>query len=131
MIIVDTTVWIDYLGGFETPQTRWLEQALSTKRLGLTDVILCELLQGIREESQFKEVLSEMQAFDIFTMGGVELAVQTARNYRALRARGYTVRKTIDCLIATFCLENGHELLHNDNDFAPFEQILGLQVINP
>jgi hypothetical protein len=131
MIIVDTSVWIDYLGGFETPQTRWLEQALSTQRLGLTDLILCELLQGIRDEGKFNEVYRAMQDFEIFTMGGVDLAVQSARNFRILRAHGYTIRKTIECLIATFCLENDHQLLHNDSDFAPFEQVFGLQAIYP
>ena len=131
MIIIDTSVWIDYLGGFETSQTRWLEQALSTQRLGLTDLILCELLQGVREESQFDEVHHAMLEFEIFPMGGVELAVRSARNFRTLRARGYTIRKTIDCMIATFCLVKDHLLLHNDSDFAPFEQVLGLRVIHP
>jgi predicted nucleic acid-binding protein len=131
MIIVDTSVWIDYLGGFETPQARWLEQALDTQRLGLTDLILAELLQGIRDENRFNEVYHEMLEFEIFPLGGVKLAVQSARNFRRLRARGYTVRKTIDCLIASFCLENSHQLLHNDSDFLPFEQALGLQVIHP
>ena len=131
MILIDTSVWIDYLGGFDTPQTRWLEQALTTQRLGLTDLILCELLQGIRDESRVNEVYHEMLEFEIFPMGGVELAVQSARNFRILRSRGYTVRKTIDCLVATYCLENGHQLLHNDRDFTPFEQSLGLQVIHP
>jgi hypothetical protein len=101
------------------------------QRLGLTDWILCEILQGIRDEEQFNDVTREMQKFAIFIMGGVELAVQSARNYRKLRAQGYTVSKTIDCWIATFCLVNGHQLLHNDNDFTPFEQVLGLQVIHP
>jgi len=131
MILIDTSVWIDYLGGFETPQTLWLEQALNTYRLGLTDLILCELLQGIRDESRFNVVYYVMLEFEIFPMGGIELAVQSARNFRTLRARGYTIRKTIDCLIATYCLENGHQLLHNDSDFSPFEQVLGLQVIHP
>lgn len=95
------------------------------------DLILCELLQGIRDESRSNEVCHEMLEFEIFPMGSIELALQSARNFRALRARGYTVRKTIDCLIATYCLENGHQLLHNDSDFTPFEQALGLQVIHP
>ncbi len=131
MIIIDTSVWIDYLGGFETVQTRWLEQAFLTQRLGLTDLILYELLQGIREYNLFDEVQHAMREFEIFPIGGVELAVQSARNFRTLRANGYMVRKTIDCLIATFCLENDHQLLHNDGDFTPFEQVLGLQVIHP
>lgn len=131
MILVDTSVWIDYLGGLETPQTRWLEQALDIQRLGLTDLILCELLQGISDEGRFNELHQLMLEFEIFEMGTIELAVLSARNFRTLRAQGFTVRKTIDCLIATYCLENSHQLLHNDGDFAPFEQVLGLQVIHP
>lgn len=95
------------------------------------DLILCELLQGIRDESRINEVYHEMLEFEIFPMGSIELAVQSARNFRTLRALGYTVRKTIDYLIATYCLENGHQLLHNDSDFTPFERALGLQVIHP
>jgi predicted nucleic acid-binding protein len=130
MILIDTSVWIDYLGGFDTPQTRWLEQALSIERLGLTDLILCEILQGIRDESKFNDVYQKLLEFEIFHMGGIDLAIQSARNFRTLKAQGFTIRRTIDCLIATYCLENGHQLLYNDSDFSPFEQALGLQVIH-
>ena len=130
MIIVDSSVWIDYLGGFETSQTRWLDEMLDQQPLGLTDWILCEVLQGIRDEGQFTLVHQELLNFEILPMGGVGLAVQAARNYRLLRAQGFTVRKTVDCWIATFCIENQHVLLHNDSDFKPFEQILGLQTIH-
>lgn len=128
MIIVDTSVWIDYLGGFETPQARWLDSALDTQRLGLTDWILGEILQGIRDEGQFNAVHQELLNFEVLEMGGVDLAVQAARNYRKLRSLGFTVRRAIDCWIATFCIQHGHTLLHNDSDFDPFEQILELQV---
>ena len=131
MVIVDSTVWIDYLKGTQTPQTEWLDTELARQRLGLTDLILCELLQGVPDERQAAETRRALSKFEIFNTGGVELAVTAARNYRLLRARGRTVRRTIDCLIATFCLMNDHALLHNDRDFDPFEEILGLRVIHP
>jgi predicted nucleic acid-binding protein len=129
--IVDTTVWIDYLSGLSTPEVEWLHRELERRRLGITDIILCEVLQGIRDSSRFEEVRAGLSRFEVFVMGGVDLAVASARNYRALRERGRTVRGTIDTLIATFCLLNEHALLHNDRDFDHFEQILGLQVIHP
>ncbi|HJX54191.1 MAG TPA: PIN domain nuclease [Polyangia bacterium] len=131
MIIVDTTVWIDYFRGRRTAQTRWLDQALGVTHVGLCDLILCEILQGMQSDADAAGVLAQMSSFDLLDTGGVDLAVESARNYRRLRARGHTVRKTIDCLIATLCLREGHELLHNDRDFDPFEAMLGLRVIHP
>lgn len=131
MIIVDTSVWIDFLDGTQNPQTAWLESKIDQKRIGLTDLILCEILQGISEQTQFASTLSVMERFAILESGGYTLAVASARNYRILRAKGYTIRKTIDCLIATFCLREGHTLLHRDRDFDLFEQHLGLHVIHP
>ena len=131
MIIVDTTVWIDYLGGISNRQTLWLDQEFGRQRLGLTDLILCEVLQGIRNGAAFTQARRDLLQFRLFDTGGIEMAVAAAQNYRSLRAAGYTVRKTIDCLIATFCLEAGHELLHRDHDFDPFEKHLGLRVIHP
>jgi len=130
MVIVDTTVWIDYLRGTENPQTRWLDRELQRQRLGLTDLILCEVLQGIRGQSAFAKVRSDLLKFQVFQTGGSILAIAAAQNYRDLRQRGYTVHKTIDCLIATFCLEARHELLHRDRDFDCFEKVLGLQVLH-
>lgn len=130
-MIVDTTIWVDYLRGTTTIHTDWLEYALERQRLGLTDLILCEVLQGVRNDRQWTQVRQELSRFEVFTTGGTELAVATAQNYRQLRTQGYTVRKTIDCLIATFCLRNGHALLHNDRDLDPFEEALHLQVIHP
>ncbi len=131
MVVVDTTVWLDYLRGARTLQVDWLESQIGQQRMGLTDIILCEILQGISEDKHFEAMRKELSKFEIFSTGGIELAVTTARNYRTLRSKGYTVRKTIDCLIATFCLINGHSLLHNDRDFDAFEEILGLKVIHP
>jgi predicted nucleic acid-binding protein len=131
MVIVDTIVWIDYLRGAENPEPRWLDGELQRQRLGLTDLILCEVLQGIRDQGTFAQVQVALLKFQVFQTGGSVLAVAAAQNYRRLRQRGYTIRKTIDCLIATFCLEAEHELLHRDHDFDSFEELLGLQVVHP
>ena len=131
MTIVDTTVWVDYLRGAATPQTAWLERELTHRRLGITDLILCEVLQGIKDERSFNAVRRELLKLEVFPTGGIGFAVATTRNYRSLRAAGRTIRRTMDSLIATFCLQNGHSLLHNDRDFDAFEDVLGLVVIHP
>jgi predicted nucleic acid-binding protein len=128
---VDTTVWIDYFQGVKNPETEWLNTELDRQRLGLTDIILCEVLQGVRDDVVAKEVERRLLHLEMFDTGGVAVAREAARNYRALRSRGHTVRKTIDCLIATFCLRGQHSLLHRDRDFDPFEKFLGLSVIHP
>ncbi len=130
-MIVDTTVWIDYFGGVRNPHTDWLDGEIARRRLGLTDLILCELLQGIRGDAQFKQIREEMRRFAIFDTGGESLAVDSATNYRVLRGRGITIRKTIDCLIASFCIREGHTLLHRDRDYDAFEEHLGLRVVHP
>jgi predicted nucleic acid-binding protein len=131
MVIVDTTVWIDYLRGADNPESLWLDRELPRQRLGLTDLILCEVLQGVRDPVLFSQVRDELLAFHIFETGGKDLAVASAVNYRLLREKSHTVRRTIDCLIATFCIEAGHWLLHRDRDFEPFEKVLGLAVVHP
>ena len=131
MVIVDTTVWIDYLGGTDNPETAWLDRELTNQRFGLTDLILWEVLQGIRRPESFKAVRDVLLAFEVFETGGTDLAISAALNYRTLRERGYTVRRTIDCLIATFCIEAGHALLHRDRDFDVFEKALRLHVVHP
>ena len=131
MTIVDTTVWVDYLRGVANPHTDWLDRELSQQRLGLTDLILGEILQGIRGNSTFNRVRRDLSKFEIFNTGGEQLAVASAQNYRSLRAGGHTIRKTMDCLVATFCLANGHFLLHRNQDFDPFEKYLGLRVVHP
>jgi predicted nucleic acid-binding protein len=130
VVIVDTTVWIDYLRGAENPETHWLDRELQRQRLGLTDLILCEVLKGIHDQNAFARVQANLLKFHVFQTGGSALAVAAAQNHRDLRQRGYTVRKTIDCLIATFCLQAEHELLHRDHDFDCFEKALGLQVVH-
>ena len=131
MVIVDTTVWVDYFQGAQNPETDWLNTELDRQRLGLTDIILCEVLQGVRDDVVAKEVEGKLLKLEVFETGSVALAREAARNYRALRSRGHTVRKTIDCLIATFCLREQHSLLHRDRDFDPFEKFLELSVIHP
>jgi hypothetical protein len=131
VVIVDTTVWIDYLRGAENPETVWLDRELTHRRFGLTDLILCEVLQGVRDRSAFVQVREELLNFHVFATGGQDLAIAAARNYRTLRERGNTVRKTIDCLIATFCLAGNHELLHRDHGYDPFEKVLGMRVVHP
>jgi predicted nucleic acid-binding protein len=131
MVIVDTTVWVDYLNDVATPETDWLDHQLARQPLGLLDLMVCEILQGLSADDEAGRVLRDLRRFEIFGTGGVELAVAAAQNYRALRSQGRTVRKTIDCLIATFCLRHGHSLLHCDRDFDPFEQLLGLSVVHP
>ena len=130
MVIVDTTVWIDFLRGTENPETSWLDEELTRQRLGLTDLILCEVLQGVRNPTLFEQVRDELLNFHLFETGGKELAIASALNYRKLRDMGYTVRRTIDCLIATFCLQAGHKLLHRDRDFDSFEKAFGLRVVH-
>lgn len=131
MTIVDTTVWIDYFRGRATAQTVWLEQHVTTETIGLTDLILCEVLQGVRDDRQLVKFQKDLLSFQVFATGGAHLALAAAANYRALRRRGRTVRATIDCLIATFCLLNGHTLLHDDRDYDAFEEELGLAVVHP
>lgn len=130
MVIVDSSVWIDAFNGKVTPQTRWLHAGLARGGVGLTSLILCEVLRGIRFDREFRRTKAQLSALTVFEGVAAELAVKAAENFRALQKRGVTVRKTIDCLIATFCIQEGHELLHNDRDFQGFENFLGLQVIH-
>jgi predicted nucleic acid-binding protein len=131
LIIVDTTVWVDFFAGRENLESLWLRAEMGTDTLALTDLILCEVLQGLRNEKACVEIARQLNAFPVFNTGGQEAAIAAARNYRFLRARGATVRKTIDCVIATHCIRHGHSLLHRDRDFDPFERYLGLDVIHP
>ena len=131
MVIVDTTVWIDYLRGLQNKETDYSDRELDRQRFGLTDLILCETLQGIGDEKAFGRVLRDLRKFEIFEIGGEQLAIDAARNFGRLRQQGRTVRKTIDCLIATFCIRHGHSLSHRDRDYDHFEDFLGLAVIHP
>ena len=131
MVIVDTTIWIDYFRGVRNPETDWFDSELDRQRLGVLDLIVCEVLQGIREETLAASIERQVLKLHLFETGGIDLAREAARNYRMIRRRGQTVRKTIDCLIATFCIREGHSLLHRDRDFDPFEHYLQLSVVHP
>jgi predicted nucleic acid-binding protein len=131
MVIVDSSVWIDALNGKVTPQTIWLNLALDREEVGLTCLILCEVLQGIRLDRRFDETEHRLRNLPIFAESTADLAVSAAQNFRTLQRLGITIRKTIDCLIATFCIKEGHQLLHRDSDFEPFEKHLGLRVVHP
>lgn len=129
MILVDSSVWIDYFNGIENRQTNYLHAGLGIEHFATGDLILTEVLQGFKAEKDFKkarELLSKLYYFD---MVGAEMAYKAAINYRLLKKRGYTVRKTIDIMIATFCVENELALLHNDRDFKATETVLGLEVV--
>jgi predicted nucleic acid-binding protein len=131
MILVDSTVWIDYFNGVHTPQTDLLDRLLPVQPILVGDLILGEVLQGFRSDNDFEQARMALSKFTQVNLVTSDLAVQSARNYRALRAQGITVRKTIDCFIATYCIQNHHSLLHSDSDFDPFETHLGLEVIHP
>jgi predicted nucleic acid-binding protein len=131
MVIVDTSVMIDYLANRVNAQTEWLDRQSDLHRIGITTLILCEVLQGIRSDDLFIETLTVLNQFAIFETGSELLSVASSRNYRRLRGHGVRIRNTIDCLIATFCIEEGHRLLHRDSDFDYFAQHLGLLVVDP
>ena len=131
MLLVDSTVWIDYFNGRITPETDYLDRVLDEQLILVGDLILAEVLQGFRSEDDFERVRVTLAHFTQVSLVSPALAVRSAQHYRSLRSLGVTVRKTIDCLIATYCLENDHSLLHKDADFDGFEQHLGLRVVHP
>jgi hypothetical protein len=131
MLVVDTSVWVDYFNGVGNPQTDFLNTILDSTPILIGDLILAEVLQGFRYDPDFEKVRRTLGKFMQESMVTPSLAVQSARNYRFLRQKEITVRKTIDSLIAAYCIENDHQLLHNDSDFDGYEEHLGLQVIHP
>ena len=130
MILVDSSVWIDYFRGTATPQTDKLDRLLGNEPLAMGDLILTEVLQGFTTERAFNSARKVLLALDLVVLGGPEVAVEAARNHRRLRNLGVTVRKTIETVIATRCIVSGHALLHSDRDFDAFEQHLGLRCIS-
>jgi predicted nucleic acid-binding protein len=130
MILVDSSVWIDYFNGIATPETDYLDRILEDQLILLGDIMLAEVLQGFRKYEDFETTRQALASFQTVEMLNPGLAVQSARNYRSLRQAGITVHKTIDCLIATYCIENGVTLLHSDHVFEPFEALLGLSVVH-
>jgi len=130
MILVDSSVWIDYFRGVKSPHAERLDSLLRVQPVSIGDLILAEVLQGCSTEAEFNRVKRVLLSLDVVELGGVDIALQSARNYRLLRGLGITVRKTIDVIIATYCIENGYLLLHNDRDFLPFVEHLGLTALS-
>ncbi|MGB3551294.1 MAG: PIN domain nuclease [Candidatus Binatus sp.] len=129
MIVVDTSAWVDYFNGRPTATADLLDYLLLREPLVIGDLILAEVLRGFRSDLDFRRALVFFRALEFQAMVGRKVAIDSARNYRRLRARGVSVRKTIDVMIGTFCIKNGHQLLHADRDFDPMERYLGLRVV--
>jgi len=128
MIVADTSAWIDYFRGVSAPHTDLLDKELQTNRVVTGDLIITELLQGFKNEKEYAKAKSLMELLDYRDFVGKAIAFKAVENFRNLRSKGVTVRKTIDVIIATFCIENGFQLIHNDRDFDPIEIYLGLKV---
>ncbi|WP_420465126.1 type II toxin-antitoxin system VapC family toxin [Panacagrimonas sp.] len=131
MILVDSSVWIDYFRGHPTAEAERLDELLQTEPLLTGDLILTEVLQGFALETDFNRARALLTSLDIVALGGKDISIQAAQNHRRLRRKGVTVRKTIDTLIATSCIENDYVLLHNDRDFDAFVQHLKLRSVFP
>jgi len=129
LILVDSSVWIDYFNGNTTWAVERLDQLLGSEQLAIGDLILTEVLQGFASERNFRAAEQMLTSLQIVELGGREIAIQAAKNFRVLRKAGVTVRKTIDTVIATRCIESGYELLHDERDFEPFVKHLGLLVV--
>ena len=129
MILVDSSVWIDYFNGKITKQTNLLDSFLGSELIVIGDLILTEVLQGFQQDRDFKKAKELLDSLIFREMLGRELAIKSAENYRILRKKGVTVRKTIDVIIATFCITNNLPLLHSDRDFSPMKKHLKLKVI--
>ena len=129
MILVDTSVWIDYFRGAATPQTEVLDDLLADEPLYTGDLILTEVLQGFRKDNEFQRAKDVLLSLDVIELGGHDVALKAAQNYRTLRKAGVTVRNTMDTIIATRCIEGGFRLLHDDRDFDPFVTHLGLKSV--
>ena len=129
MILVDSSVWIDYFNGRKTDKTDWLDSAIGNKHIIVGDLILTEILQGFQSNNDFRTAKSLLLDFPFMEMVGQELAIKSALNYRFLRNKGVTVRKTIDVMIGTFCIHYQCSLLNDDRDFDPMEKYLKLTTI--
>lgn len=128
MIVVDSSVWIDFFNGTRSPATDTLDSLLGVELLVVGDLILAEVLQGFRKDSEYRTALRLLGSLDVVPMLGHANAIRCAENYRSLRKRGVTVTKTIDVIIATYCIEHDMALLFDDADFRPFVKLLGLRV---
>lgn len=129
MIVVDTSVWINRLNSVSTAAVRALETITDPRQILVGDIVLLEVLQGARQEEKAQRIEALLRRFAVKPMLGQSMAVKSASNYRTLRRKGVTIRSSIDVVIATYCIEHGHQLLHDDRDFHPMAQHLGLQII--
>jgi predicted nucleic acid-binding protein len=129
VILVDSSVWIDHFRDAATEPVLRLRALIERELLLVGDLVLCEVLQGVRSDAEARLVEDALREFELVTLVDPELAIIAAANYRLLRGRGVTVRTTVDLLIGAFCIERGHVLLHNDRDFEPMERFLGLQTV--
>ncbi len=127
MILVDSSVWIDYFRGMPTTQTEKLDSLLGDEPVAIGDLILAEVLQGFGSDKDFNQAKKLLASLVVVELGSQEIAIQAARNFRTLCSMGITLRKTIDTIIATHCIENSCTLLHCDRDFEPFVTHLGLR----
>lgn len=131
MVLVDTSVWVDYFNGIDSPQSNELDRLIGSGHLLIGDLILTELLQGFARDTDYRRARDLLADLPYADLAGREVAILAAGNFRDLRSRGITVRKTIDVIIGTFCILNDHELLHADRDFDAIERYLGLRVRHP
>ena len=131
MVIVDTSVLVDFINGVTNPETEWLDLRLEHQRFGLTTLILTEVLMGMRNEREAAIIQAELDHFELVELHERDLAIDAARHYRSLRSDGRTIRKTTDLLIATHCIRHQHSLLHRDRDFDVFAERRGLKVVHP
>jgi predicted nucleic acid-binding protein len=129
MILVDSSVWIDFFRGTQSSKTRILKQLFQSTEVSIGDLILTEVLQGFTRDAHFKEAKRLLADFEVIAISDPDIAIAAANNYRSLRKLGFTVRKTIDTLIATRCIKDDLQLLHSDSDFDVFEKHLGLRVL--
>lgn len=129
MILIDSSVWIDYFNGIKTVRTGWLDSALGYEPIILGDLILAEVLRGFQNEKDFNTAHNVLSAFPCMEMAGRTMAVKSAKNYRYLRKKGVNVKKTIDVMIGTFCIYHRVTLLHDDRDFDPLEKYLHLKTV--
>ena len=130
MVLVDSSVWINYFNGKNTWQTETLDRMLLQVPLLIGDLVLTEVLQGFKKESEYNKAKEVLSILSCKRLGGYEIAIKSAENYRKLRKKGVTVRKTIDVIIGTFCINENIALLHDDKDFEPMVKYLGLQSIS-
>lgn len=127
MILVDSSVWIDFFNDTSTAETQSLSDILGSIPVAIGDLMLAEVLQGFRKDRDVQTALELFDSVTVLELGGKEIAIRSAQNFRKLRSKGFTVRKTIDCIIATYCIEHKLPLLQADRDFEPFHEHLGLK----